>query len=368
MNLRRDNVLKSIFVTLVAATTLGLMLSTSTATTVVLQGNFIITQLTENIYDDSSPQVHGGMVTWQGYDGSDWEIFLAIRARARVVKQYDASMGELPEGIAFDKKGNLYVSLNPLGQLWRISPDGTESMLLDLEGMAFGLAVDAPGNMYMTFSFNPATQGVIRVTKDGTWERLPGTENILWPNALAFDKKGNLYVTDSWLGAIWRIPRGGPAEVWLQHELLEGLGEIPGYPPVGANGIAHRHSSLYVANTEKGLIVRVPILKGGDAGEPQIIAEDLYGLDGIALDVHGNIYAMLVLQSMLIQIDPVDYQVTVMLTAEDGLDEPASLAFGTGKGDRQTVFFTNFSVIDPEAGFGPAVLKVDIGVPGLPLP
>ena len=50
------------------------------------------------------------------------------------------------------------------------------------------------------------------------------------------------------------------------------------------------------------------------------------------------------------------------------LDEPASIAFGTGKGDRQSVFFTNYSVLPPHEGHGPAVLKLDVGVPGVPLP
>jgi sugar lactone lactonase YvrE len=296
-----------------------------------------------------------------------------------VVKQYDALEGELPEGIAVDKKGNLYVSLgapSPLSnfaQIRKISPDGSETVLVEFEEpAAAGLAVDAPGNVYYAhFSFfNPDIHGVYRVTRDGATQRLPGTDAILFPNALAFDKVGNLYVSDSWLGAIWRIPRGGSAELWLQHELLEGLGEIPGYPPIGANGIACRHGSLYVANTEKGLIARIPILTGGDAGDPQIVAEDpgLYGLDGIALDVHGNIYAALVLQSKLVRIDPVDGEFTTLLTADDGLDEPASLAFGTGKGDRQSVFVTNYALFPPHSVEGPAVLKVDVGVPGLPLP
>jgi sugar lactone lactonase YvrE len=289
-----------------------------------------------------------------------------------VVRSYDYSQAELPEGVAVDKRGNLYVSLAPPGQIWKISPNGSESLLADFaEWGSLGLAVDAPGNVYFTHSsFISDTHGVYRVTKDGDVRRLPGTEAIGLPNALAFDKRGNLYVTDSSVGAIWRIRRRGFVEQWLQHVMLEGLGEIPGYPPIGANGIAYRHGSLYVANTEKGLLVRVPILKGGAAGEPELIAEGphLYGLDGIALDVHGDIYAALVLQSKLVRIDPVDGDVVELATASDGLDEPASLAFGTGKGHRQSLFVTNYAVIDPEAGFGPAVLKIDVGVPGLPLP
>jgi len=297
---------------------------------------------------------------------------VGANGQIEVVRCYDYSQEELPEGIAVDKRGNLYVSLAPPGQIWKITPDGSESLLADFgEWGALGLAVDGPGNVYLGHSsFNPDTHGVYLVTKDGDVERLPGTEAIGLPNALAFDKRGNLYVTDSSLGAIWRISRRGSVELWLQHVLLEGLGEIPEYPPIGANGIAHRRGNLYVANTEKGLMLRIPILKGGCAGDPVIVAEgpELYGLDGIALDVHGNIYAALVLQSKLVRIDPIHGDVVELATADDGLDEPASLAFGTGKGDRRRLFVTNYAVMPPEAGFGPAVLKTDVGVPGLPLP
>ena len=290
------------------------------------------------------------------------------------VRLYDASNGEFPEGIAVDKVGNLYVSISSLGQIWEIKPDGSEKLLLTIPpdggSMAFGLTVDAPGNVYATFAFNPETQGVYRIDESGDVERLPGTENILWANGLAFDARGNLYITDSWSGVIWRITPRGSAEVWLQHELLEGLGQIPGFPPVGANGIAYYHGSLYVANTEKGLLVRVPIMKGGTPGKPEVVVEgsELYGLDGIALDVHGNIYGALVLQNKLVKIDPHDAEITALLSADDGLDMPASLAFGTGKGNRQTLFITNFSLLGSHPGFGPAVLKIGIGIPGLPLP
>ncbi len=290
------------------------------------------------------------------------------------VRLYDVSNGEFPEGIAVDKVGNLYVSISSLGQIWEIKPDGSETLLLTIPpdggSMAFGLAVDAPGNVYATFAFNPETQGVYRINKSGDAERLPGTEKILWANALAFDDRGSLYITDSWSGSIWKITPRGSAEVWLQHELLEGLNEIPGFPPVGANGIAYYHGSLYVANTEKGLLVRVPIMKGGTPGSPEVVVEgfELYGLDGIALDVHGNIYGALVLQNKLVKIDSDNVEITVLLTADDGLDMPASLAFGTGKGNRQTLLITNFSLLGSHLGYGPAVLKIGIGIPGLTLP
>jgi sugar lactone lactonase YvrE len=153
---------------------------------------------------------------------------------------------------------------------------------------------------------------------------------------------------------------------------------------MGANGIAFWKGSFYVANTAQGMLVRIPILSDGSPGDPVIVAgepdgsgidcepviDDLFGMDGIALDVHGNIYALLVLQNKMVRIDPNDGEVTTLLTEDDGLWNPASIAFGTGKGDRQSVFFTNYAVLDPvpPKNLGPAVLKFDLGVPGLPLP
>jgi sugar lactone lactonase YvrE len=289
------------------------------------------------------------------------------------VIHYDPAVPELPEGIAVDKVGNIYVGLDLPGQIRKITPDGSESLFygFGIEGVV-GLAVDAPGNVYACLTtFDPTTQGVYRVSRDGMMaERLPGTESISFPNSLAFDKRGNLYVTDTIWGAVWRIPPRGSAEVWLQHELLEGLNlpELPFPFPLGANGIAYRQGNIYVANTEKAHIVRIPVLKDGSAGEPEIVVAslELFVLDGIALDVHGNIYALVIAQSKLVRVTQ-DGEITALATAEDGLDFPASLAFGTGKGARQSVFVTNYA-IGPPGGPGPGVLKVDAGIPGLPVP
>ncbi len=293
-------------------------------------------------------------------------------AHIEVLRVYDAAAGEWPEGVAVDKVGNLYVSFMPLGQIRKITADGTDPVVVQFpDPGTLGLAVDAVGNLYACHgSGNPATVGVYRLSRDGVLERFAGTEQMLFANSLTFDKRGNLYATDSATGTIWRITRWGDAAPWLQHELLEGLGQIPGYPPIGANGIVYWKSTLYVANTEKGLIVRVPIAVDGSPGEPEMVSDDpsVYGPDGLALDVFGNLYIPLVFQDKLVRLDPVDGSVTELATLDDGLDEPASLAFSTQRGDRQTVFVTNFAVMPEDGGSGPALLKIDIGVPGLPLP
>ncbi len=56
---------------------------------------------------------------------------------------------------------------------------------------------------------------------------------------------------------------------------------------------------------------------------------------------------------------PADLQAEIR--GEDaGLDFPASVAFGTGKGVLKSVFLTNFAIGSPGGAF-PGVLQVDTG-------
>ena len=204
---------------------------------------------------------------------------------------------------------------------------------------------------------------------------------------------------------MWRITPRGDVDLWLESELLSGTCAVLGVP-VGANGIVYLHSSgrggptsssrcaghggaLYIANTEKGLILRVPVLPDGSPGlldtwvsqieEPYPLFGALPTVpDGLSVDVHGNIYAALVACAAVVRFDAVDrsqetiarYNVFAPDPADPLfalLDTPASLAFGTGKGGRTKLFVTNLGwgiAQDPR----PGLTKIEAGVPGLPLP
>jgi hypothetical protein len=88
-------------------------------------------------------------------------------------------------------------------------------------------------------------------------------------------------------------------------------------------------------------------------------------IDGISLDVHGVIYAALIGQNQVVAEDPANGGVTGLAGPADGVDGPASLAFGTGMGERQDLYFTNYAILSQAH---PGVLKMDVGAPGLPLP
>lgn len=288
-----------------------------------------------------------------------------------VVVDYDPAAGELPEGVAVDKRGDVFVSLAPLGQVRKITPGGAETTLAQVVppgagNGVLGLAVDAPGNVYVAAAtLDTATSGVYKITRDGSFARLPGTGAIAFPNGVTLDKKGNVYVTDTVLGAVWRVPAtGGTAELWYQSSLLEGSGIFGFGFPLGANGIAYRQGAIVVGNTEGARLVRIEIEPDGSAGAGVVLAEGLplLAVDGIAFDVHGNVWAAVIAQSTIVRVSP-GGAVTTMATAADGLDWVSSIAFGKS-GDLWAVNFA----IGPPGGPGPALLRLDMGVKGQPVP
>ena len=292
------------------------------------------------------------------------------------VLAFDPAAGEFPEGIASDKTGNLYVSMFVLDQVRRVDPGGAQTVVMQLARGAApaGLKLSASGTLYVAASgFNlatgqtdPTTRGVYRLGRDGSAVRIPGTNAILFPNDLAFDNQGNLYVTDPAGGAVWRIDRNGSVELWTADPLLQGTGELLGFP-YGANGIAFSHGRLIVSNTERGTLVAIPIQSGGDAGAPTVLAQSpaLLGVDGLALDVRGSVYAAVNGQNTLVAMWN-DGSIEVLATAAEGLNQPSSLAFGTGSRDHRALFLVNFAVFSPAPT--PGVLQFTVGMPGQPLP
>jgi sugar lactone lactonase YvrE len=59
------------------------------------------------------------------------------------------------------------------------------------------LAVDAEGNVYMARTLAAAPyNGVYRVDAEGNTFLIPGSQNMVFPDGLAFDHRGNLYITE----------------------------------------------------------------------------------------------------------------------------------------------------------------------------
>lgn len=221
----------------------------------------------------------------------------------QILASFDPAMGQLPEGVVIGSDGKPLVSLAPLGQIVKV--DGGTFTAFGNVGTAMdtftlGLAIDAAGDVYVGVGesgANPTPNaGIYKIPAAGGAATLFASANaMVFPNALDFDGT-DLYVTDSTAGRVFRVNANGQVTNWSQNALLSGDqtacgGSGAGFD-IGANGIAHDANNRYVAVTDFGRILRIPINANGTAGTPVVVAEDcamLAGADGIALDTDGSL-------------------------------------------------------------------------------
>jgi sugar lactone lactonase YvrE len=290
---------------------------------------------------------------------------------------------QLPEGLAVDRQGRLYVGMALTGEIRRMAPDGSEPAMLAIlrpgAGFLTGLEVEPAGTLYALLASNNSpdsdAHGVWRVSPDGTRTLVAPLPAAGLPNAVVFHRSGDLLVSDSLLGTIWRVTRAGQVSAWAQHPLLQGdLTACPGTlvpAPFGANGLAfNRRGDLFVANTTKALVARIPVDADGAAGPPTVFAGPdcalFDGSDGLAMDPQDTLYVAVNTQNRLARIDPAG-RVQTLATREQGLDGPASLVFGTTPATQRDLFITNFSITPFLSGGTPhpAVVRVAVA-PGGP--
>lgn len=286
-------------------------------------------------------------------------------AKGKVMTVVTFDPSQLTEGLAIDKEGNIYVGFYYTGQIWRITRNGDQSILTTLDvgssgGGLVGLAVDEEGDLYACdASAEAATNGVWKVERSGASRLFAALDPTGFPNAIALDEAGNLFVTDSYLSEIWKISPSGEAKVWLQDTLLA---PVFAY---GANGIEFDGGDLFVANTDQGTILRIKLGDDDRRRRPEVFVQSpaLVGADGIAFDARHNLYVAVDYQNTIVSVSP-GGKITTLATASDGLDFPASTSFGQSRGQRKFLFWTN-------GGYNlgkPSLQKLDVGVPGVPLP
>jgi sugar lactone lactonase YvrE len=119
---------------------------------------------------------------------------------------------------------------------------------------------------------------------------------------LTFDSSGNVYVSDSFNGIIWKAPPGGGSgTAWVTDPLLT----TTGVPPFGANGLGFNKAgnALFVANTGNDTIVKIPVT-GGSPGTPAVFVNSINGADGLVLDGQDNIWFAANQVDEIVVLDP----------------------------------------------------------------
>ena len=282
----------------------------------------------------------------------------------------------LPESIAIDHTGATYLSFPFAGKIVKFAPGGSLSTVATVPSIPLGVRLDAEDNIFIAV----VGMGIWKEPASGGSAFQVASGAGFW-NGLAFDHRGNLYVSDSGGGAIWRLAKNGDFTMWSGSSLLKGTtaagpcglvdSTVPLLGPVGANGIAfNKHGDMLVANSDFGEIVRIPMNPDGSAGTASVFsgpACSLWGADGVAMDNDDNLYVAANSKGQIDRVDPTGH--IQVLAAGAPLNRPSDIAFGTGLGHRTEMFISNFAAFPtfPASTGAPGVLEINAGIPGRPI-
>ena len=257
-----------------------------------------------------------------------------------------------PEGITVDRHGDVYVTgFDPFGKtgpgkVFVFDDDGHLQRVLQPTGASsalLGLAFHPISHELLVIDFGAGN--VLRVDPQSgaaTVFTALGAGHGL--NALTFDTAGNVYISDSFQGVIWKTgPAGGAATSWVSSPLLT----TTGFPPFGANGLDfnRNETSLFIANTGNDTIVRVPVM-AGEPGAPVVFTNSINGADGLFVDEHDNLWVCANQSDEIVVTDPTG-KVIAKLGDFDGVRDgsPVGLLFPASlvrRGD--WIYITNLSL------------------------
>jgi len=178
-------------------------------------------------------------------------------------------------GLEFDRANEKVYILNvgdfvgAASKVQRVAADLTQ-----LEDVAIIPPIGAPG---------PRVVG----NPDGSFDTITFGDIARVPNATVFDSRGNLYISDSFQGAIFRIDDVAHCHTpcFAATVAHDPLLATTGFPPFGANGLAFNsdESALFVANTGDDRVLKITNLTS-PSPTVAVFAESLNGADGTVFD------------------------------------------------------------------------------------
>ena len=192
------------------------------------------------------------------------------------------------EGPSFDVEGHLYIVDIPFGRIFRISPDGQWTLVIEYDGWPNGLKIDPKGRILVADYMH----GIMELdAKAG--RMLPiltarNSESFKGCNDLHIASNGDIYFTDQGqtglhdpTGRVYRLAASGRLDCLIDNGISpNGLVLDPG------EGV------LFVAMTRDNAVWRMPFMKDGSVSKVGRFCSTFgpSGPDGMTMDSAGRLF------------------------------------------------------------------------------
>jgi sugar lactone lactonase YvrE len=326
------------------------------------------------IADDNSDYVYkvtaGGTLSIFAGDGTD--------SAPTPGRATSSSIGD-PEGLAFDKAGNLYIADDDNDYVYKVSPGGTLSIYAGTGsagpvtagparsepiGQLDGLAFDPAGNLYIVsygnkqvYKVTPARAlsvfaGVYR--SDTTPTPGPATaSSVGFPEGIATDQLGNVYIVDDDNSYVYKVTPGGTLSIFAGN----GTDSTPTPGPAARSSLGDPEyvaidsvGDVFITDDDNDLVYKVDLagtlsIYAGIAGShakatPGPASSSAVGVpEAIAVNTAGDVFVSDVKNYFVYEITPVQ---GLWLATANGSVFPAGAA--------PSLQSTHFPSSDPVVG------------------
>ena len=244
--------------------------------------------------------------------------------------------GTFLESIVIDPQGTMYVADHEKGEILRRTAAGEQSIFGRIEGSLTGLGLGPDGTLHATGRPKGGPESFYTFGRDGVETDRFAVQGAVFLNGMTLLSPGVFLAADSKAGTIWLVePAKRAAAPWLRHDLLGPRAPDSRFP--AANGVKTFGGAVYVSNSDRALVLRVPFGPDGmPAAEPAVFADGLV-VDDFALDTWGNFYGTTHPINTVIRVGQDGSRATIAGPAQ-GVVGSTAAAFGRTDGDRLDLY------------------------------
>jgi sugar lactone lactonase YvrE len=240
------------------------------------------------------------------------------------------------ENIVVDEEGNLFITSMEEGVIYKITPGSKKTEFAKVNAKIAGIVYAGKNTFYLTGWNADGEATIFKLSGSGNIEPAIQLDDAYFLNGITPFTKNTFLICDSYKGAIWKFDAASnTSSVWLQDDLLSRVDTSHQFP--AANGIKIHKGKVYVSNTDKQLLITIPLIDN-NPGKPSVFMNQV-NLDDFAFDENDNIYATTHVYNSVLKITPAK-EVFIIAEEKEGVTGSTALAFGRTSADKNIIYVT----------------------------